>query len=723
MDVPAQRYQDQLSRIKNIVKRTHDGFKPNYDRWNEFRRFVFDSTYTPDEIVLLMSQGKPQLEFNVSEAYISRLLGEFSKQEPSIEVSADDSDKADPAIIELVDKHLRHMMFDNKNHHTRYEVYKDLLSGGFSVFKVLTEYANPKSLDQVINFERVFDPTLCGFDELARYSHKGDGRYCFELFPMAKEDFETDYPDISLETISFNRSFSGFNWSYLNDNEETLIVADFYEKKKKRVKIVKLRTGQTMTEKEYEQKKSSHDGFQQFPGIVGKGRMSDIITIERYRLIENQIIEHVETDFSMLPLIFVDGNSVMLKTPKNGNVRQFIKPYIYHAKGAQRLKNYAGVALANELENMVQHKFKVSKESLPKEEEFLQAYKDVQKASILVYNEFFEQNPEARTTPPQEIARVSPPGELLQTFMGADSLIQNILGSYDASLGINDNQLSGVAIVEAASQSNAAAMPYIVGYLQGLQRVAEIVVDLIPKYYTTPRTIPILDVEGKRNYVRINQDNGLDMFYDENVLNVKVEAGVNFQIQKSRALQQIILLCQASPLFSEFINTKGLSVLLDNIEIRGIDQIKMMAEDWLQEVEKQKEMAQQSQQEQMQNTPALLKAKNDATKIQVDATLGAQELQIKTQESQAKQMATLAKADAEKARSEADMAIKQMEVTSRLQHERITMAHDHANKIATHKQNTMQMAHDHAKNIASHHLNIKKVKQDGEKKSESPRKT
>ena len=697
MDVPGQRVQDRLGTIKDRIKDTHEAWRPNYDRFNEFRKFTFDTSLKEDEVTLLQSQGKPQLEFNVTEAYVSRQLGEFSKHEPSINVSADNESDADPMTIRVVDMHLRHMLSDSKNRHAAYGVYKDLLSGGFSVFKITTDYANEMSFDQVISIDRVYDPTMCGFDPLARYSHKGDGRFCFELFPMAKDDFEDQYPDIDISATSYTRSLAGFNWSYLNDNTPTIVVADYYEKKKKRVSIVKLRTGQVVTEAEYKRKLASYDGWQQFPAVVGKPRITTIETICRYRLVENQVIEYVETDFGMFPLVFADGNSVMLRLPKNGNMRQFTKPYIYHVKGAQRLKNYAGIALANELENLVQHKFKVSKESLPKEEEFLQAYKDVQKASVLVYNEFFEQNPEARTTPPQEVQRVPPPAEVLQTFVGADSLIQNILGSYDASLGINDNQLSGVAIVEAATQSNAAAMPYIVGYLQALQRVAEIIVDLLPKYYKTPRTIPIMDEQGKRSFVKINQKDGVDMFYDENTLNVKVEAGSNFQIQKSRALQQIILLCQASPLFAEFINTKGLPILLDNIEIRGIDQIKMMAEDWIVEVEKQKQQQQQMQQQQAMNMPAMLKAKNDAMKIQVDAALGQQEMQAKITDTQLRSQAEQAKADAERARAEADIVIKQIEV-----------AHDV-------KHTQMQMAHDHAKNIADHHVAMQKLKYDSQK--------
>src|SRR5690348_8990757 len=132
----AKAYQSQLARLKKTVQNSHDYFKPNYDRYNEFRRFVFECSLRDEEITLLATLSKPQLEFNVLEAYISRLLGEFSKQEPDIEVSADDQNVADPMVIKAVEQHLRHALSDAENHHTRYEVYKDILSGGFSVMKV-----------------------------------------------------------------------------------------------------------------------------------------------------------------------------------------------------------------------------------------------------------------------------------------------------------------------------------------------------------------------------------------------------------------------------------------------------------------------------------------------------------------------------------------------------------------------------------------------------------
>lgn len=606
-------YKGELPRIKDRVRNAHEYFKHNYDSFNEFRKFVFESSLTNDEITLLETIGRPQLEFNVLEAYLSRLLGEFSKQQPDIAVSAFDEDQADPLTIKVTEQHLRHVFSDNNNEHMRYEVYKDLLSGGFSIIKVFTEYEHPMSLNQVIRMSRE-EPTLAGFDRLARMSHKGDGQFCFQLFPMDAEEFQEEYPNISISSISFRRDNSGFNWSYLNDKGKIIVVGDYYEKKRKEETIVQVRDMGVMTMPKYRKMLDSWDDLTVPPAIIGKPRKTLLDNIIRYRFIDNQIIEKPEeTDFSKLPLIFVDGNSILLKMQKNGNIRQVTRPYIYHAKGAQRLKNFAGISLANEIENTVQHKFMVAKEALPKEDKFMQAYENTQKESVLVYNAYHENNPELPINNPiREVQRVPAPPEIAQAFTGTDALIQNVLGSYDASLGINDNQLSGVAIVEAASQSNATAMPYIVGCLQGFQRAAEVYVDLLPKYYTTPRTLPIIDEDGKRQFVKINQPDGLDMQdVNTNALNVSLKAGASFQVQKSRTIMMVKEMMGMSPLFAQFMAEKGLKFILENMEGHGIEELKDLTQEWLMQYEQEKQQALAAQQQ----NPALLKTQVDMAKL------------------------------------------------------------------------------------------------------------
>jgi hypothetical protein len=679
----SERHQNYLSKIKNNVRTSHDYFRSNYDRYNEFVRFVYESNLTNDEITLLMTMERPQLEFNVLASRIARLKGEFSKQEPDVSVRADDETKADWVTQKVVEQHIRHTLLDLDNHNTRVQVFDDLLSGGFSVLKVFTDYANSMSMDQIIKIERC-EPTLCVFDKVTKFSHKGDGRFCAELFPKTKEEFLEEYPDIPVNTISFRRDFGGFQWSYINDNTEILIVADYYEKKKSEKTIVQVRDGKVMIKEDYDKMVEEWDELTVPPAIIGKPRKTLLERIVRYRCIENQVIEYAETDYEMLPLIFVVGCSAMVRTPKNGNVRQVCLPYVYHAKGAQRLKNYAGISLANEIENQMQHKIMIAKEALPKEEIFLSAYKDVQRASTLVFNSVYEENPEMPINNPiREVQRIPAPPEVVQAFMGADSLMEQILGSYDAALGINDNQLSGRAIRAGAMQSNSAAQPYVEGFDQGYNRAFEIYVSLLPKIYTTPRTLPIVDEEGRRNFVKINQEEGVPFDFDSNVLNVCVKTGASFQIQKSETIMMIKEIMGMSPEFANFINSKGLNFVLENMEGKGIDQLKSMVDEWQEEQEKMKQQAMQMQQSEMQNNPALLKQQVDIQKLQLEAqknemqfNVDMAKLQNDLQINEQTSGVQLVKALAEKHRANAEVEIKRLDLHHKRQHDFAKLHHE-----------------------------------------------
>lgn len=693
----AQKHIDRLAEIKETVQNAHTYFKENYNRYNEFRRFVFESSITPDEISLLASMNRPQLEFNVLEAYISRLLGEFSKQEPDIEVNAFDEDRADPLTINIVQQHLRHVFSDADNKHLRYEVYKDLLSGGFSSVKVMTDYEHPMSMSQVIKMERC-EPTLCGFDPSAKLAHKGDGDFCFQLFPKTKEQFKKEYPEVSISKISFRREFAGFNWSYTADHTDTVLMCDFYEKKMKEEHIVQLSDGRVMTTKEYRKLVDEWDDITIPPRTVGKPRKTLLEKICRYRIVENEVLEYEETDFEMLPIVFVDGHSLMISSNNNGNIRQVTRPYVYHAKGAQRLKNFAGNSLANEIENTVQHKFMVAKEALPKEDDYLEAYKNVQQASVLVYNSFAEDNPDMPiANPVREIMRVPPPPEIAAAFAGSDSTIQNVLGSYDASLGINDNQLSGVAIVEAASQSNATAMPYIVGCLQGMQRLAQIYVNLMPKYIVTPRTLPFIDEEGRRRFIKVNQEGGISMDFDTNVLNVSLKAGASFQVQKSRTINMVKELMGMSQEFAGFINSKGLRFVLDNMEGKGIEELKDLVKEWTEEQKQQQAQAMEMAQQEAQNTPAHIRAQTDAQKLQLDAQKNEQKFAIDVAKLQLEREKTILNAELteesfemqlmksmmDKQSSDRDAKMTSIDMDRRHAHERDRLHHDVMKHITT----------------------------------------
>lgn len=626
----AKKHQDDIERKKQNVKTFHGYFKDNFDRYHAFRRFIFKSSLSDDEIRVLQRLGKPQLEFNMSEAYISRLRGEFSKQEPSLSVTAANSNKIDETVVNVVEGYTRAMLFDANNDSFEYDIYMDLLSGGFSVMKVYTDYVNEKSFDQEIKFKRAFDPTLCGFDVNANLPHKGDGLFAFENFPKTVDELKEEFgTDINLKGIKFVRENGGFNWSYKTQKqEEIVLVCDYYEKKKREAKIVLLADNQVMTTEEYEKfvEDWKNSGRFEQPPTASRSRKSYITTICRTKFIENQVIDYKETDYKYLPLIFVDGNSILLRDGNDGAVYQMTRPYLYHARDQQRLINFAGQTLANEMENMTQSKYMMPIEGLPDNPEYTESLMNNQMGNILLFNAYRSKQDDKPLPPPREIIRTPTPPEVVNTFMSGPQIMQAIVGSYDASLGINDNQLSGVAIVEAATQSNSAAMPYIVGFLKGLNQLAQVIVDLIPKYYTTERTVPIMLRDGKKGSVPINQQNGIKLDYDPNALNVRIESGVNFNIQKSRTLQQIVALSQAMPVFGNFMNAKGLKAIVKNLEGHAMDELEQLAEEFMKEMQMMQAKAQQVP------NPQVMKQQLDTAKFQHQVQQDQTENQFRTAE-------------------------------------------------------------------------------------------
>src|SRR5579872_6852827 len=86
----AKKYSDKLPDLKKTVEEAHRYFEENASRFNKFMKFVFKSSLNQQEVAALMTTGKPTIEFNILEAYISRQRGEFAKHEPMIEVHAAD---------------------------------------------------------------------------------------------------------------------------------------------------------------------------------------------------------------------------------------------------------------------------------------------------------------------------------------------------------------------------------------------------------------------------------------------------------------------------------------------------------------------------------------------------------------------------------------------------------------------------------------------------------
>lgn len=656
-----------FSKIKCNIEEAYQTFQSNRKRYNEFMKFVFQTSVSDEDRDILAIQDKPDIEFNILEPYVARQLGEFAKQEPGFSVHGL-TDQVDVRTLEVVEGIMRSILRDADKNSFSYNIYKEVLGGGFSVMKVITDYDNDKSFNQTIKLEKVYDPCLTGFDPMARESHKGDGGYCFELYPKTMSDFKEEYPDEDVSNLKNDSGLEGFTWKYRNQKTDVVLMADYYQKKKKRVRIHLLADGSSVTDKEYKEQINNWTSFQQPPQIV-KSRWSERTVICRYVVIQDRVLEYQETNYMHLPLVFVDGNSALVKQNMSSNTtEQVTRPYVYNAMGAQRLKNFAGQSLGNELENIMQNKYMVDEESIP--EDAVDDWTNPQKASTLVFK---SRDKDGNQLPaPIPVRRSDIPTVISQTFMGIDQSIQGQLGAFNQQLN-NQQQVSGVAIQEALSANNAVSAPYNKGYLMALSQAAQMILEMIPMYYATPRTVPVVDKKGKRSYQQINMQmpNGMpqpgspQLKYDPNVLQVEVSAGFNYEVQKNRALGQMVELMNASQGFRTMIEQEGLPMLVGNLDIKGGEQLSQMAEQFTQQMKQQQAQAAQQGQ---QNNPTVLAAQAQqqqlqlqAQKMQADIKLDQENIQLKREQMSNEHTIQLLKIQAQEEAGQVQMAKAQAE--------------------------------------------------------------
>jgi hypothetical protein len=591
---------------KKDIEKSFEYMRPNYDRFNKFMSMTYISTLTANEKMFLLSKNRPLLEFNILKPYINRLLGEFHRSQIGIGVglkSDVEPTEQDIAEMKFIEHHMRELTHNMKVKGTEYDLFGFCLGGGYAGAEVYYDYTDEMSFDKDICIETVYDPTLMGFDMFAKEQDKSDGRFFWCAYPQNRKVFEDEYKNVSLEGLGGANTYGSIKWSYRTDNEDVVLLIDYYFKKRKKARIIKLSDGQVMTTDDYKKLVMEWDerGEIMVPPIpIAEPRSTMIETIHRYKMIGTQILEEEETDLKSFPYVFIDGNSHMVKNPDNSSAQFMTVPYVYDAVGAQKLKNYSGQSWAYGLMKQIQSPFMASVDSLRGQD--AEPWRNPQDANVLFYNAFKDDNPDVPLEKPTQLTASPMPQEVQNAFMESDRVAMNTLGQSDTSVNKQTTQqMSGVAYDKQRQVGNAASRPYIVSMIRGMQSIAERILELMPLAYTTERVLPMRDGQGRKSFQKINQPGGIDMKkFNPKKYKITLEAGASFEEQQEAAIHTITQISAAIPAFGQFIADVGVPVVLDNLSMRGIDELKLMFDQWAQQQAQMKEqMMQQPNPEQM----------------------------------------------------------------------------------------------------------------------------
>lgn len=511
----------------------------------------------PEEIKRARAQdNRPCLVINLLPQNIHQVTNDQRQNRPAIKVSPVD-DKADIDTAKILQGMVRHIEYAS-NADTAYETAFDrTVRSRFGYFRVITDYVNPMSFDQEIRIKTISDQFSVYLDPHFREPDGSDANWGFVFEDISKDDFKSQYPDAEISKTN--------DWEALSENSEwvkrdTVRVAEYFYKEYRETDIVLLSDGTSLEKSK----------LPKVPGVLPDGltvvkeRKTQLPVVKWCKINGDQILEKTDWLGKWIPIIPVLGEELFIEG------KRVLNSLITHAKDSQRMRNFHKSNEAETIALAPKAPFIVAEGQLEGHEH--------QWASANIKNHAYLQYKPVDLNgqpvpPPQRNAFEPPIQAITQASLMAGDDIKATTGIYDASLGAQGNEKSGIAIQRRNNQSQTANFHFVDNLSKSIRHAGRIIVDLIPKIYDTERAVRILGEDGSEEVVKINamfNHNGKDVVYNfAGDYDVTVDTGPSFETKRQEAVASMADMSRANP---QLMQVAG-DIMVGNMDWPGAKEI------------------------------------------------------------------------------------------------------------------------------------------------------
>ena len=373
---------------------------------------------------------------------------------------------------------------------------ESLIQGGVGYWRVLTEYEDEESFDQVIRIRSIRNPMCVAIDPDAKEPSGADANW-----GMIFEDIKDEYLEEEHEkykdqlgaenAISQTAAYDG-TW----ENEDHTRVAEWYLREKFEDQLLGFvgEDGQPQTAFLSDIEDSE----------IRQRLLADVQTQRRklvrskicwYKIFGNRIVDYRETPGrKYIPIVRVVGQETII----NGQLDR--KGMVRNLKDSQRNMNYWVSAGATQ----VALQTNVPWVGPAKAFENIKQWEDanISRYSYLAYN---HRDDEGEPIPAP--TRVQPPVLAPAYISGiqiASQQFKDISGQHEATQGMPGQEVSGVAIDSRKIQGETSTYHFPSALAQGVAHTGRIIVDMTPQVYDTPRLIRISNVDLSQTEVQVD---------------------------------------------------------------------------------------------------------------------------------------------------------------------------------------------------------------------------
>lgn len=509
--------------------------------------------------------GRPRYTINRVAGAIDQLVGDQRQNRTQIKVRPVGND-ADEDLAEIYSGLIRNIESQSKAENAYDASYDEAITGGYGGFRFLTQFTDDDAFEQDIKIKWIpsaasslwFDPSSHEYD-------KRDAMWAFVTADMPVDEFKDKFPKATVsdfEELS-RRDAQCKDWI----NGENIRVAEYWVKTpvEKNIALMTDRTVIDLDEERDVLDELKAKGVTIATGIDGKPKVRKVKShkVEMYKMNGAEILEGPKAwAGKFIPLVPVYGKITTIEG------KTYIRGITRNAKDPSRIYNYATSAAIEAAALTPKDPIWMTPAQAAGHEPQLKTFNKKNQPFM-----FYNHDPEAPGVP-QRTGAPSVQTALLSQVQQAAADIESTTGIHSASLGNAPQLLSERSIQSQAEKGDRGAYVFTDNLSKSIQYGGDILVDLLPRIYDTPRLVRVLGIDGTSEEIGINGFNQtiLDEQTGKPVIvndlsrgkyDTVVETGPAFSTLKQETANQLIDIGSAYPQLQDF----GLDLIVKNLPI------------------------------------------------------------------------------------------------------------------------------------------------------------
>jgi hypothetical protein len=497
-----------------------------------------DDTATAREAARL-----PMITVNTLPAFLHQVTNDQRMNTPMIKVHPVD-DNSDIETAKVFQGLIKHIEYDSNADVAEDTAVNCAAAVGFGYFRLITDYEAEDSFDQCLKYGRIRNPLSVKIDPMSVEADGSDMKFCFIESLMSKDEFSLEYPKADASNTNvFNDNTDGVMPAWVS--ADTVMVCEYYSIESEPDELVELSNGDVWFKSKLPQKLP--DGIT----LTDRKRPTTISKVIWRKITAANVLETTEIKCKWIPVFPVYGDEIDIdgKVTRSGIIR--------NAKGPAQMYNVCMTGATEEVMLRAKTPYIMAE---GQEEGHEQEWQAANRAPL----SFITYKPTSLdgklNPPPQRNPMADVPTGMLSLAMQSKENIMSTTGLFQASLGQKGTATSGKQEIAQQREGDVANYHYQDGLLRSLRQCGRCLVDMIPHYYNSRRTVRILGEDDSAEHVVINdpqqvkQDQGGIMVAVEKVMHdmtagkydVTVSSGPSFTTMRQESAEFFASAMQAA---------------------------------------------------------------------------------------------------------------------------------------------------------------------------------